>query len=164
MEKFIKLIGCMSFGVISAAFKAVYPLVILSLLFVIADCISAWRLSRRVKKHQCTNAAGTKSASGKFKSRALGRTVFELIIIIPTGLMLAYWTQEYLLTGLGVPLTKIFAGIVIFWQLWSILENESSCSHAKWARLLQKILIDKTERHLDIDLSDLKKGEKDETY
>jgi hypothetical protein len=92
----------------------------------------------------------------------MANTVFELILVIPFGLMLAHWTSVYVLAGLDIPLPKIFAGIVIFWQLWSILENESSCSSANWAKVLQKIMVDKTSRHFDVDLSDLKKGgEKD---
>ena len=46
------------------------------------------------------------------------------------------------------------AGIVAE-RLSTFLENESSCNGAKWAKTLQKILIDKTERHFDIDLSEL---------
>lgn len=56
---------------------------------------------------------------------------------------------------LPIDLTKIAAGAICFWQLWSILENESSCNGAKWAKVMQKILVDKTERHFDIDLSEL---------
>ena len=48
-------------------------------------------------------------------------------------------------------------------QLWSILENESSCNDSKWAGVLQKFLVDKAERHWDIDLSGLvEQGEKNE--
>jgi hypothetical protein len=64
-----------------------------------------------------------------------------------------------LFDGLDVRLPEIFAGIVIFWQLYSILENESSCNDAKWAKVLQKIMIDKTERHFDVDLSILRERE-----
>jgi hypothetical protein len=31
-----------------------------------------------------------------------------------------------------------------------MLENESSFSNKKWAKILQKIMIDKTIRHLDL--------------
>ena len=42
-------------------------------------------------------------------------------------------------------------------QLVSVLENMSSCNNAKWAKLLQKILIDKTARHLDYNVGDYMK-------
>jgi hypothetical protein len=60
---------------------------------------------------------------------------------------------------MDVPLSYIVAGIICFEQAWSILENESSCRGEKegmfW-RLLQKIMIDKTERHFDVNLDELK--------
>jgi len=56
-------------------------------------------------------------------------------------------------------LSYIVAGIICFEQAWSILENESSCRGEKdgmfW-KILQKIMIDKTERYFDINLDDLK--------
>ena len=150
----IKSIGLLAFSTVSNAFKTVLPLVILALAFVIVDCISAWRLSRRIHKLDHSKSCG------KFKSKKMAKTVIELILVIPAGLMLAYFTQQYLFEGLNIRLPQIFAGIVIFWQVWSILENESSCNDAKWATVLQKIMIDKTERHFDLDLSELKKEEK----
>jgi hypothetical protein len=158
MENFVKIMGLGIFGAISTAFNAVLPLVILSLAFVVADCITAFRLSRRVHKNGCNN--GEKGSCGKFKSLKMAKTVFELTIFIPTGLLLAWFTQQYIFEGMDVRLPQIFSGIVIFWQLWSILENESSCSDAKWARILQKIMIDKTERHFDVNLSELKTRDK----
>jgi hypothetical protein len=44
-----------------------------------------------------------------------------------------------------------------------VLENKSSCNGSRWAKVLQKIMIDKTERHYDVDLSILKEKEEDET-
>jgi hypothetical protein len=57
---------------------------------------------------------------------------------------------------LPIKLTNIVAGAVCFWQVWSMLENESSCNNARWAKIAQRILVDKTERHFDIDLRELK--------
>lgn len=58
-----------------------------------------------------------------------------------------------------VPLSYIVAGIICFEQAWSILENESSCRGKEegifW-KLLQKIMVDKTERHFDINLDEFK--------
>ena len=110
-----------------------------------------------MRRNGCTKDG--KGSCGKFKSDKMGKTVLELIITIPIGLLLAYWTQLYLFEGTNIRLPQIFAGMVILWQLWSILENESSCNGARWAKVLQKVMVDKTERHFDIDLSDLKKEE-----
>jgi len=137
----------------------VATLIFLAFAFVIADCLSAWRLSRRLHRKGCTKNG--KGSCGKFRSDKMFNTVLELIIVIPAGLLLAFWTQQHLFEGMNIRLPQIFAGIVIFWQLLSILENESSCNGKRWAKVLQKILIDKTERHFDVDLSDLKKEDKD---
>lgn len=52
-------------------------------------------------------------------------------------------------------LTRISAALVCFWQTLSILENEATASDARWARIARRILVDKTGRHLGIDLGEL---------
>ena len=56
-------------------------------------------------------------------------------------------------------LAAIYCGV----QLVSILENESTCNGAPWARVMQKIVADKTERHFNVKLKDLMKEEEEET-
>ena len=48
----------------------------------------------------------------------------------------------------GIDAVRIIAGAICFWQLLSILENESTCSTARWALLARKFLVDKAKRHL----------------
>ena len=50
-------------------------------------------------------------------------------------------------------LAAIYCGV----QLVSILENESTCNGAPWARVMQRIVADKTERHFNVKLTDLMK-------
>ena len=69
--------------------------------------------------------------------------------------MMHYLMQRMITDKMPVDLTKVAAGAICFWQLWSILENESSCNGSKWAKILQRVLVDKTSRHFDIDLSEL---------
>ena len=80
-------------------------------------------------------------------------TLIKIYVLI----ILAFLMETYIFEGLQIKLVNITAGAVCFWQLWSMLENESSCSDEKWARVLQKVLVDKTARHFDIDLSELDK-------
>ena len=80
-------------------------------------------------------------------------TLIKIYVLI----ILAFLIETYIFEGLHIRLANITAGAVCFWQTWSILENESSCSDEKWAKILQKILVDKTERHFDVDLSELEK-------
>jgi hypothetical protein len=56
-------------------------------------------------------------------------------------------------------LAAIYCGV----QLVSILENESTCNGAPWARVMQKIVADKTERHFNVKLKDLMKEEEEDS-
>lgn len=138
-------------AIVGNAFFSILPLAALCFVFVLLDCLTAWRLSRRVRA-----TYGDDKASGKFQSDKFGHTVVKFTIIIPLALILAYWSQELIFVGTSIDCIKITAGAFIGWLGWSCLENESSCNGKRWARLLQTIMIDKAERHLDVNLSELK--------
>ena len=127
-----------------------FPFIVVCTLMVLADVYTAWSLSRRVKR-KFPNAN-----DGKFKSVYFGR-VFMTLIKIYVLIILSFLMERYIFEGLQIKLVNITAGAVCFWQLWSMLENESSCSDEKWAKVLQKVLVDKTARHFDVDLSVLEK-------
>lgn len=136
-------------GGLVAIFEPTIPFAIVCTLAVMGDCYTAWALSRRVKqKHPGAN-------DGKFKSNYAGR-VFVTLIKIYSLLMLTHLIGVYIVVDVDLRLPNIVAGAICFWQIWSMLENESSCNDAKWARIAQRILVDKTERHFDIDLPELK--------
>ena len=59
-------------------------------------------------------------------------------------------------------LTNYTAAICCGIQLWSILENASSENEKIWAKVLQKIMVNKAERHFDIKLDFDKKEEEKE--
>ena len=138
-------------GGVVALIHPTIPFIAVCTLMVLADVYTAWSLSRRVKR-KFPNAN-----DGKFKSIYFGR-VFMTLIKIYVLIILSFLMETCIFEGLQIKLVNITAGAVCFWQLWSILENESSCSDERWAKILQKILVDKTERHFDVDLSDFKKG------
>ena len=128
-----------------------FPFIVVCTLMVLADVYTAWSLSRRVKrKYPHAN-------DGKFKSVYFGRVIMTLIKIYVL-IILSFLMERYIFEGLQIKLVNITACAVCFWQLWSMLENESSCSDEKWAKVLQNVLVDKTARHFDVDLSDLTKG------
>lgn len=137
-------------GALVAFLYPTWPFIIICTLAVFGDMYTAWSLSRRVKRlHPGAN-------DGKFKSCYAGR-VFETLIKIYLLIVLAYLIEMFIFEGLPIKLTNIAAGAVCFWQVWSMLENESSCNDARWAKVAQSVMIDKTERHFDLDLSELKK-------
>lgn len=140
-----------AFGAVCTALAPTLPYIILCTVAVLADCISAWLLSRRVKKAYPDEAD---RETGKFKSYHFGKTIWTLLCVYML-LIFAYFLDVYITSALPFNALKLAAGAVIFWQAWSILENASSCNGAKWAKILQQIMVDKTERHLDIDLSSL---------
>lgn len=145
-------------GAFLALLEPTLPYMLICTLAIFYDCYTAWRLDKRVKAKFGNKAPEN---SGKFRSSNFGRVIHTLIKVYAL-IILAYFINLYITSGLGIDMTKVAAGAVCFWQLWSIFENESSCNDATWARVAQKVLVDKTERHLGIDLSLLKKEENDE--
>lgn len=144
-------------GAIFAMLQPTLPYMLICTMVIFADCYTAWQLDKRVKAKYGKRAP---KESGKFRSSNAGRVIHTLIEVYVL-IILAFFINLYITSGLGVDMTKVAAGAVIFWQFWSILENKSSCNDASWARVAQKVLVDKTERHLGIDLSLLKKEDKD---
>lgn len=136
-------------GMVLAILEPTVPYIIVCTIAVFFDCYTAWSLSHRVKK----KFPGAND--GKFKSNYAGR-VFVTLIKIYAIIVLAFLIDKYVLIDFSLHLPNIIAGAICFWQLWSILENESSCNESSWAKVAQRVLIDKTERHFDIDLSMLK--------
>lgn len=134
-------------GGISLMFQEISMLVVVCTLAVIIDCISAIKLAKRVKK--------TGKGTGKPTS-AKGKKVLSTLLSIYTLIMLSYLIDTYVVTMFDVYLENVVAGIFCFWNLWSILENESSANNARWAKVLQRILVDKAERHFDVDLTEFK--------
>ena len=134
------------FGGLIALLHPTFPFILVCTLMVFADVYTAWSLSRRVRrKYPHAN-------DGKFKSIHLSK-VFATLIKIYVLIILAFLIETFIFEGLQLKLSNIAAGAVCFWQLWSMLENESSCSDERWAKVLQKVLVDKTERHFDVDLT-----------
>ncbi|MDR1055864.1 MAG: hypothetical protein LBL90_08620 [Prevotellaceae bacterium] len=138
-------------GAVLAFLEPTVPFILICTFAVLCDCYTAWALSRRVKKkyHGAND--------GKFKSNYAGR-VFMTLLKTYALIVLVFLIENFIFEGLPVKLSNIIAGAVCFWQIWSMLENESSCNDAKWAKIAQRILVDKTERHFDIDLHELKEN------
>ena len=96
----------------------------------------------------------------KFTSFAFGKVVTSTIPKRLALILLAFLAEHWVFIHVTIPLSYVATGVICFEQFWSILENEASCRDAKESRfwkILQKITIDKTERHFDVELDDLKK-------
>ena len=136
-------------GACVAMIRPTFPFILVCTLAVLADCYTAWSLSRRVKKRF------PGANDGKFKSNYAGR-VFITLIKVYSLTILVHLIDAMVFPEIALHLPQVVAGAVCFWQIWSMLENESSCNDAKWAKIAQRIMVDKTERHFDIDLHELK--------
>ncbi|HOT60265.1 MAG TPA: hypothetical protein PLJ83_11450 [Spirochaetales bacterium] len=143
-------------GFLIKEFKPTFPLMIIVIIFILYDTWTAYQLNKRASEQYPDKV---KKENAKFKSFSFAKVIRltipkRLILII-----LAYLVEHWVFVYMDVPLSYIVAGIICFEQAWSILENESSCRGEKegmfW-RLLQKIMIDKTERHFDVNLDELK--------
>jgi hypothetical protein len=141
-------------GAVIAYLKPTFPFVLICTLAVLYDCYTAFRLSKRVAgKYPGAN-------DGKFKTDYAKR-IFSTILKIYSLIVLAFLIEKEIITFLELHLHNIIAGVFCLVQIWSILENESSENDSRWAKVLQKIMINKAKRHFDIDLSELKKENED---
>lgn len=139
-------------GATIAILEPAFPYILICTLMILADCYTAWSLSRRARKAYPNRVSND---GKKFKSHHFGAVILTIIKAWAL-IIMSYLIQRYIIYGMPIDLTKVAAGAICFWQLWSILENESSCNGAKWATILQRTLVDKTSRHFDIDLNELK--------
>ena len=152
IHSILSLVGKHIMGVMGACvamIRPTFPFILVCTLAVLADCYTAWSLSRRVKKRF------PGANDGKFKSNYAGR-VFITLIKVYSLTILVHLIDAMVFPEIALHLPQVVAGAVCFWQIWSMLENESSCNDAKWANIAQRIMVDKTERHFDIDLHELK--------
>lgn len=143
-------------GWLVAEFHNAFPLIIVAVIFIVYDAWTAYLLDKRVHK---LYPERTKRQEAKFTSFAFGKVIKQTIPKRLWLIFLAYLVEHWVFIHVTIPLSYIVTGVICFEQAWSILENESSCrpeSDSRLWRMLQKIMVDKTERHFDVDLSELK--------
>lgn len=144
-------------GGLSAMFCDTALLICICTFAICMDCYTAWQLSKRVK------AKYPGSNDGKFKSKNAKKLIGTMLKIYAL-ILLAYEIDKNILIMFNdLFLANFVAGIFCLIEIWSMLENESSCNDNKWAKIMQKIMVDKAERHFDIDLSDLKNNTDDKS-
>lgn len=151
------------FGWFIAEFRPTFPLVAVAIIFIVTDAYTAYRLDKRVHEAYPDRSSRQKA---KFTSFAFGKVVQQTIPKRLWLIFLAYMVEHWVFSFMEVPLSYIVTGVICFEQAWSFLENESSCrgeNESRFWRILQKVMIDKTARHFDIDLSDLQKPQQADT-
>ena len=145
-------------GWLVGEFEPAFPLVIVAMVFIVYDAWTAYSLDKRVHAKYPDK---TSREAAKFTSFAFGKVVRSTIPKRLWLILLAYMVEHWVFVHISIPLSYIVTGVICFEQAWSILENESSCRAEAESRLwkvLQRIMVDKTERHFDVTLDELKNG------
>ena len=145
-------------GWIIGEFHPTFPLIIVAIIFIVYDAWTAYQLDKRV---HAKFPDKTKREAAKFTSFAFGKVIKQTIPKRLWLIILAYIAEHWVFVHISIPLSYIITGVICFEQAWSILENESSCrseSESRFWKILQRIMIDKTERHFDVTLDELKNG------
>lgn len=130
---------------------------------LILDCYTAWRCNRRIySKYRDAIKKNPKcNMDGKLRSCKMAKMVQDFSVLI-LAIFLATLIEKNLLAHLApLYLANYLSAIYCVVQFISILENESTCNGAAWARVLQKIVADKTERHLNVKLKELMQDEEE---
>lgn len=163
MERLSKIVfGAIGGGVgwLVNEFQPTFPLIIVAIVFILYDAFTAYQLDKRVHIKYPDETARHEA---KFSSFKFGLVVRHTIPKRLALIFLAYLLEHWVFVHVTIPLSYVATGVICFEQLWSILENESSCrseEEGKFYKILQKIMVDKTERHFDVNLADFKKRPK----
>lgn len=137
-------------------FKPAFPLAVVVVVFILYVAWTAFKLDKRVRTAYPDK---TQRKQAKFTSFAFGKVVKQTIPKHLMLIILAFLEEHWVFIHVTIPLSYVVTGAICFEQFWSILENESSCrteSESRFWKLMQQIMVDKTECHLDVNLNKLK--------
>ena len=137
-------------------FKPAFLLTVVVVVFILYVAWTAFKLDKRVRTAYPDK---TQRKQAKFTSFAFGKVVKQTIPKRLMLIILAFLEEHWVFIHVTIPLSYVVTGAICFEQFWSILENESSCrteSESRFWKLMQQIMVDKTERHIDVNLDKLK--------
>lgn len=130
---------------------------------LILDCYTAWRLNRRIysRYREAIKKDPRCKIDGKLKSKKMAKMVQDFSVLI-MAIFLATLVDTVILDYMNpLHLANYLAAIYCSVQFISVLENESTCNGAAWAKVMQKIVADKTERHFNVKMKDLMNEEEE---
>lgn len=138
-------------GWVIAEFQPTFPLIIVTVVLIMYDAWTAFQLDKRVK----VKYPDRKKRPAKFTSFAFGKVISNTIPKRLILIILAFLVEHWIFIHVEIPLSYIVTGAIAFEQFWSIFENESSCrdeESSRFWKVLQKIMVDKTARHFDVEI------------
>ncbi len=128
--------------------EAAIPWLGFCFIVIVIDVITAVNLSRRVKRKYPNSGA-----TGKFESRYKLRILMTFIIVF-LAIILGNIVDTQLLDGDRIAESSVI-WTFLFYEGISILENWSSENDEKAAKVLQRIFVNKAERHMNVPMSDI---------
>jgi hypothetical protein len=109
------------------------------------DCFTAYTLNRRMKKKGLS--------TGKFSSNKFFKMITRFVTCA-AGIIFCYIIDRYVLVDIQtLHLANWLTLLVCIGTGVSILENITTESNEPLAILIQKVLVSKAERHLDVDIN-----------
>ena len=147
MEAILKYIFALFLGLFAAVEPTLQFAVVL-FFAILLDCFSAYDLNRRLKKQHPDKVAGKFQSRYALKMLKTFLQAYSVIVLLHLIDVIILKNFSYLNLSNGG--AAVFCGL----QIWSILENISSANGATWAKKLQKIMVDKTQRHFNINLNE----------
>ena len=136
-------------------FKPAFPLAVVVVVFILYVAWTAFKLDKRVRTAYPDK---TQRKQAKFTSFAFGKVVKQTIQKRLMLIILAFLAEHWVFIHVTIPLSYVVTGAICFEQFRSILQNESSCrpeSESRFWKLMQQIMVDKTECYLDVNLNKL---------
>lgn len=136
-------------------FKPAFPLAVVVVVFILYVAWTAFKLDKRVRTAYPDK---TQRKQAKFTSFAFGKVVKQTIQKRLMLIILAFLAEHWVFIHVTIPLSYVVTGAICFEQFWSILQNESSYrpeSESRFWKLMQQIMVDKTECYLDVNLNKL---------
>lgn len=136
-------------------FKPAFPLAVVVVVFILYVAWTAFKLDKRVRTAYPDK---TQRKQAKFTSFAFGKVVKQTIQKRLMLIILAFLAEHWVFIHVTIPLSYVVTGAICFEQFWSILQNESSCrpeSESRFWKLMQQIMVGKTEYYLDVNLNKL---------
>ena len=110
----------------------------------VLDCLTAYGLNRRMKEKGLT--------TGRFSSAKFFRALVRLIVWV-AGIFFCHLIDVHVLVDIRqLHLANWLTLLICLGTAISILENVTTESDDPLAKLIQKVLVSKAERHIEIDI------------
>lgn len=135
-------------GGLGAAIEGTIQFFPLCVAAILLDVLSALALGKRMHRKDPTRY------DGKFKSNYKYRVMLTFFILFIV-LIAAYYVDTLVLPNNEQDAVRYSMVAFLIYQGWSIAENCSSESNSRWAQALQRVMINKAERHLNVEIKDI---------